>query len=151
LLLKSTRTHRFWQSFVSDELTCRSGAQFQRPRPVVLCAAWWRGPPTLVASAAAGLPFALAAVCLPSTRSRREYRVLGRHPVLVKVSTLGGGGRQHQLAWTADKFGHEVCVVPGNAGIRWLRPGRAVPAPRWGSVAFIAAGIFLVSPTPHRG
>lgn len=36
-----------------------------------------------------------------------------------------------------------------NAGIPWLRPGRAVPALRWAGVAFIAAGIFLVSRTPH--
>jgi hypothetical protein len=69
----------------------------------------------------------------------------------VKVSILGGGGREDALAWTADKFGHEVCVVSGNAGIPWLRLGRAVPALRWGGVAFIAAGIFLVSRTPHGG
>jgi phosphoribosylamine-glycine ligase len=46
----------------------------------------------------------------------------------VKVCILGGGGREHALAWTADKFGYEVYVVPGNAGIPWLRPGRAVLA-----------------------
>jgi phosphoribosylamine-glycine ligase len=67
----------------------------------------------------------------------------------VKVSILRGGGREHALAWTADKFGHEVYVVPCNDGIPWLRPGRAVPAVRLGGVAFIAAGIFLVSRTPH--
>jgi hypothetical protein len=69
----------------------------------------------------------------------------------VKVSILGGGGREHALAWTADKFGHEVYVVPDDAGIPWLRPGRAVPALRWGGVSFVAAGIFVVSRTPHGG
>jgi phosphoribosylamine-glycine ligase len=43
----------------------------------------------------------------------------------VKVCILGGGGRERALAWTADKVGPEVYVVPGNAGI------------------------FLVSRTPH--
>jgi hypothetical protein len=67
----------------------------------------------------------------------------------VKVSFLELGRREQALAWTADKFGHEVSVVRGNAGIPWLRPGRAVPALRRGGVAFIAAGIFLISRTPH--
>lgn len=37
----------------------------------------------------------------------------------MKVCILGGGGREHALAWAADKFGHHVVVVPGNAGIPW--------------------------------
>jgi hypothetical protein len=65
----------------------------------------------------------------------------------MKVCILGSGGRERAAAWSADTFGHEV--HRGNAGIPWLRPGRAVPALRWGGVAFIAAGIFLVSRTPH--
>jgi phosphoribosylamine-glycine ligase len=69
----------------------------------------------------------------------------------MKVCIPGGEGREHALAWTADKLGHEVYVVPGNAGIPYLRPGRAVSALRWGGVAFIAAAIFLVSRTPHGG
>jgi phosphoribosylamine--glycine ligase len=39
--------------------------------------------------------------------------------VAVRVCILGGGGREHALAWAADRFGHEVVVVPGNAGIPW--------------------------------
>jgi phosphoribosylamine-glycine ligase len=70
---------------------------------------------------------------------------------VVKACILGEGRREQALAWTADKFGHEVYVVPGNAGIPWLRPGRAVPALRWDGVAFISAGILLVSRTPHGG
>jgi hypothetical protein len=69
----------------------------------------------------------------------------------MKVCILGRGGRERVLAWTADKFGHEGYVVAGYAGIPWLRTGRAVPVLRWGGVAFIAAGIFLVSRTPHWG
>jgi phosphoribosylamine--glycine ligase len=34
----------------------------------------------------------------------------------VKVCVLGGGGREHALAWAAAKFGHDVSTVPGNAG-----------------------------------
>jgi phosphoribosylamine--glycine ligase len=34
----------------------------------------------------------------------------------VKVCVLGAGGREHALAWAAARFGHDVCVVPGNAG-----------------------------------
>jgi phosphoribosylamine--glycine ligase len=37
----------------------------------------------------------------------------------VKVCVLGSGGREHALAWAAAKFGHEVVVVPGNAGNPW--------------------------------
>jgi phosphoribosylamine-glycine ligase len=69
----------------------------------------------------------------------------------MRVCIPGGGGREQALAWTADKFGHEVYVVPGNAGIPWMRPGRLVPALRWSGVAFIAAAIFLVSRTSHGG
>jgi phosphoribosylamine--glycine ligase len=34
----------------------------------------------------------------------------------VKVCVLGGGGREHALAWAAARFGHDVVTVPGNAG-----------------------------------
>jgi len=34
----------------------------------------------------------------------------------VKVCVLGGGGREHALGWAAARFGHDVTVVPGNAG-----------------------------------
>lgn len=44
---------------------------------------------------------------------------MGCHPVRVKVCILGGGGRENALAWAADRFGHDVVVVPGNAGIPW--------------------------------
>ncbi len=37
----------------------------------------------------------------------------------MKICILGAGGREHALAWAADKFGHEVVVVPGNAGNPW--------------------------------
>jgi hypothetical protein len=63
---------------------------------------------------------------------------------------VAGGGREHALAWTADKFGHEAYLASGNAGIPRPSPRRALPALRWGGVAF-AAGIFLVSRTPPRG
>jgi phosphoribosylamine--glycine ligase len=40
----------------------------------------------------------------------------------VKVCVLGPGGREHALAWAAARFGHDVSVVPGNAGNPWSRP-----------------------------
>jgi phosphoribosylamine---glycine ligase len=40
----------------------------------------------------------------------------------VKVCVLGGGGREHALAWAAARFGHDVAVVPGNAGNPFSRP-----------------------------
>lgn len=36
----------------------------------------------------------------------------------MKVCILGQGGREHALAWAAERFGHEPVVVPGNAGIQ---------------------------------
>lgn len=46
----------------------------------------------------------------------------------MKVCILGGGGREHALAWAAAKHGHDVSVVPGNAGNPFSRadePGDA--------------------------
>jgi phosphoribosylamine--glycine ligase len=40
----------------------------------------------------------------------------------VKVCVLGPGGREHALAWAAARFGHDVSVVPGNAGNPWSSP-----------------------------
>jgi phosphoribosylamine--glycine ligase len=40
----------------------------------------------------------------------------------MKVCVLGAGGREHALAWAAAKHGHDVSVVPGNAGNPFSRP-----------------------------
>ena len=32
---------------------------------------------------------------------------------------IGGGGREHALAWAADRWGHDVVVTRGNPGIPW--------------------------------
>jgi phosphoribosylamine---glycine ligase len=37
----------------------------------------------------------------------------------MRVVVTGKGGREHALAWTFDRFGHDVVVAPGNAGIPW--------------------------------
>jgi len=37
----------------------------------------------------------------------------------MRVCVLGGGGREHALAWAAARFGHDVVVTPGNAGNPW--------------------------------
>ncbi|MEA3019808.1 MAG: phosphoribosylamine---glycine ligase [Actinomycetota bacterium] len=46
----------------------------------------------------------------------------------MKVCILGGGGREHALAWAAAKFGHDTSVVPGNAGNPWSVPAEPVDA-----------------------
>jgi phosphoribosylamine--glycine ligase len=46
----------------------------------------------------------------------------------VKVCVLGAGGREHALAWAAAKFGHDVSVVPGNAGNPFSRPDEPTDA-----------------------
>jgi phosphoribosylamine-glycine ligase len=69
----------------------------------------------------------------------------------VKVSILGGGGREQASAWTANKVGDEVYVVAGDAGIPWLRRERVVLALRWYGVAFVAAGIFRFPRTRPGG
>jgi phosphoribosylamine-glycine ligase len=37
----------------------------------------------------------------------------------VRVCVLGGGDREHALAWAAARFGHYVVVVPGNGSNPW--------------------------------
>jgi len=37
----------------------------------------------------------------------------------VRVCVIGGGGREHALAWAADRWGHDVVVTRGNPGIPW--------------------------------
>lgn len=46
----------------------------------------------------------------------------------MKVCILGSGGREHALAWAAHEFGHEVVVVPGNAGMPWSSDDEPVDA-----------------------
>ncbi|MEN3271980.1 MAG: phosphoribosylamine---glycine ligase [Actinomycetota bacterium] len=46
----------------------------------------------------------------------------------VKVCVLGGGGREHALAWAAARSGHDVSVVPGNAGNPFSRPDEPADA-----------------------
>ena len=40
---------------------------------------------------------------------------------MMRVCILGGGGREHAMAWAAAKHGHDVVVTPGNAGNPWSR------------------------------
>jgi len=60
----------------------------------------------------------------------------------VKICVLGAGGREHALAWAADKFGHEVVVVPGNAGNPWSSPTEPSDADLYvlGSDAVVCSG-----------
>jgi phosphoribosylamine--glycine ligase len=55
----------------------------------------------------------------------------------MRVCVVGGGGREHALAHTFSRQGHQVVVTPGNAGIPW-----SVADP----VESIDADLFVVGP-----
>lgn len=60
----------------------------------------------------------------------------------MKVCVLGGGGREHALASAAGKFGHEVVVVPGNAGNPWSSASEPADADLYvlGTDAIVCSG-----------
>jgi phosphoribosylamine--glycine ligase len=58
----------------------------------------------------------------------------------MKIVVTGKGGREHALAWTFAKFGHEVVVTPGNPGIPW---STATP------VDELDADLFVLGPDDH--
>jgi phosphoribosylamine--glycine ligase len=41
----------------------------------------------------------------------------------MKILVIGGGGREHAIAWRLEKNGHEVHACPGNPGIPGSIPG----------------------------
>jgi phosphoribosylamine---glycine ligase len=43
----------------------------------------------------------------------------------MRIFIVGGGGREHALAWRLARAGHEIVVAPGNPGI--AREGEVVP------------------------
>jgi phosphoribosylamine--glycine ligase len=40
----------------------------------------------------------------------------------VKILVIGGGGREHAIAWRLTQEGHSICSAPGNPGIAQLGP-----------------------------
>ncbi len=40
----------------------------------------------------------------------------------MKILVIGGGGREHALAWRLGLFGHEIIGAPGNPGVAQLGP-----------------------------
>ena len=44
----------------------------------------------------------------------------------MKILVIGGGGREHALAWRLSQSGHDIIAAPGNPGI--ARVGRCVSA-----------------------
>ena len=38
----------------------------------------------------------------------------------MKILIIGGGGREHALAWRFVQEGHTICAAPGNPGIAQL-------------------------------
>jgi phosphoribosylamine---glycine ligase len=38
----------------------------------------------------------------------------------MKILIIGGGGREHALAWRLEQEGHTICAAPGNPGIAQL-------------------------------
>ena len=58
----------------------------------------------------------------------------------MRVVVTGKGGREHALAWTFARFGHDVLVTPGNPGIP---RSTATPAGE------LAAELFVLGPDDH--
>lgn len=46
---------------------------------------------------------------------------------MAKVLVVGGGGREHAIAWKCAQDGHEVLVAPGNAGTAMQKNVRNLP------------------------
>jgi phosphoribosylamine--glycine ligase len=53
-------------------------------------------------------------------RAVTQKRYNGRF--LVKIFVIGGGGREHAMAWRLIQEGHTICCAPGNPGIAQLGP-----------------------------
>jgi phosphoribosylamine--glycine ligase len=51
------------------------------------------------------------------------YRVEVWRPL--KILIIGGGGREHAIAWQLAGYSHVICAAPGNPGIAQL--GRVIP------------------------
>ncbi|MFN5757329.1 MAG: phosphoribosylamine--glycine ligase, partial [Planctomycetia bacterium] len=49
-------------------------------------------------------------------------------PASRRVLVVGGGGREHALAWKLARDGAEVIVAPGNAGTAAIAENVAVAA-----------------------
>lgn len=47
----------------------------------------------------------------------------------MKILVIGGGGREHAIAWKLARAGHEIIGAPGNPGI--AREGRVFPTDRY--------------------
>jgi len=58
----------------------------------------------------------------------------------MRVVVTGKGGREHALAWAFDRFGHDVVVAPGNAGIPWSEPAEPTS---------LDADLFVLGPDDH--
>ena len=58
----------------------------------------------------------------------------------MRVVVTGKGGREHALAWAFDRFGHDVAVTPGSAGIPWSTPAPAEE---------LDADLFVLGPDDH--
>ena len=57
----------------------------------------------------------------------------------MKILVVGGGGREHALAWALGRHGHEVHAAPGNPGIEGVATCHPVPVDdRPGLVALAA-------------
>ena len=58
----------------------------------------------------------------------------------MKILIVGGGGREHALAWAAARHGHEVIAAPGNPGMAKLAKCADVGSGDVGLLVALAAG-----------
>jgi phosphoribosylamine--glycine ligase len=58
----------------------------------------------------------------------------------MRVCVTGKGGREHALAWTFARAGHDVVVTPGNPGIPWSLAADPIE---------VGADLFVLGPDDH--
>jgi phosphoribosylamine--glycine ligase len=69
----------------------------------------------------------------------------------MRVLIVGGGGREHALAWALQRHGHEVIAAPGNPGIAAVADVQPVSVDDHGALAALARarGVELVVVGPE--
>jgi len=62
----------------------------------------------------------------------------------VKILIIGGGGREHAIAWRLAREGHTICAAPGNPGIAQL--GKLFPPDYLAAARAVEPDLTVVGP-----